>query len=88
MAPAVHTEGEAAHRVAAEAQGSVPTRTIPAGGTDDRDDQSDRTGLGERLSDWACESVFLLREGLGGAEGPAAHDASAPPSRFWLEEVE
>ena len=31
---------------------------------------------------------LILREGLGGAEGPAAHDASAPPSRFRLEEVE
>ena len=44
---------------------------------------------------WRCASrvevlrkVSDLREGLGGAEGPAAHDASAPPSRFWLEEVE
>ncbi len=74
--------------VAAEAQGGVPTWAVPAGGTDDRHDQSDRTGLGELLPDWACESVFILREGLGGAEGPASHDASAPPSRLWLEEVE
>ena len=60
----------------------------PGGGTDDCGDQSDRTGLSERLPDWACELVSDLREGLGGAEGPVPHDASAPPSRFRLEEVE
>ena len=74
--------------VAAEAQGGVPTLRLAAGGTGDREDQSDSAGVGQLLPDRAGGPVLCRGQVLGRAEGAAALDAGEESSGLRLEEVE
>jgi len=79
---------EEADRVAAAAQGGLPTLPIPARSAGDRTDQSGAARLGPVLCRRARESVLLLRPRLGGEEGAAAPDAGTEAAGLPVEEVE
>jgi RNA-directed DNA polymerase len=88
LAAAAYAEADRASGVAAEAQGGVPTRRLAAGGTGDREDQSDSAGVGHLLPDRAGGPVCCRGQVLGRAEGAAALDAGEASSGFRLDEVE
>jgi RNA-directed DNA polymerase len=88
LAGAVHADAEGTDGVAAEAQGGVPTARLAAGGTGDREDQSDSPGLGQLLPDRARVPVLRRDQAVGRAEGAAPFDAGEKSSGLRLEEVE
>ena len=88
MATILCAEAEEADSAVRKAPGGLPTQRQPACGKSDRDDQSDPARLGELLSDWRCESMFLDGQTMGREEGSAAPDACSRTQGDGLETVE
>ena len=88
LAAGVRAQAEEADGAAAEAQGHLPTLSIPAGGAGGGTHQPDPAWLGELLCRRAFESVLRLRQGLGGEEGAAAPDARPGAAGLRLGQVE
>ena len=65
MAAAFHAEAQEADGAVEEAQGDLQTLSLSAHHTGDRTDQSDPARLGELLSLWELESVFLFYPHVG-----------------------
>ena len=88
MATLLGAEAEEADRAVCQNPGSLPTQRQPARGQSDRGDQPDPARLGELLSDWRFEPLFLDGQTMGRKEGAAAYDASQRTSRDGLEKAE
>ena len=83
---AADAPAEEAHGPAAEAQGGLSARPVPARRPRDRSDEPGATRLGPVLRRRAREPVLLLRPELGGTEGAAAPDAGTESSGTRVEE--
>jgi len=81
-------EAEEADRAVCKAQGGLPTQRQPARGKSDWNHQSDSARLGELLSDWRFEPMFLDGQAMGREEGSAAPDACSRTQGDGLETVE
>src|SRR5262249_16853568 len=81
-------EAEPADGVAGQTPGSVPTAALTPGGSADRGDHPDSSGVGELLPDRERASVRGVCEAVGRAEGAATFDAGEGPPRLRLEEEE
>ena len=88
MAASFHAESPEADGPLEEAQGDIQALPFSAPHSGDSTDQPDPARLGELLSLWELESMFLFYPHVGSEEDQAALDAIPEATRLWMEEME
>ncbi len=82
------TSDEGTDRLAARAQGGVPSSSIPTRGSGDIFNQPDSKGMGKLFSGWKLKQMLWIYQGLGAEKDQASSDASAETPWLRLEQVE